>query len=113
MRPDAVLGALAHGNHGLGFLERVEDLLPQALVVTLLGDLSLLASRRSALALGCLYLKMAQLQLHLLRNPSADLISYPAPSILADPLDRLDPEPAGQVTSGMIILPISITLSKE
>ena len=32
MRPEAVVDVLPEGDHGLGFLERVEDLLAQALV---------------------------------------------------------------------------------
>ena len=35
VRPDAVVGVLPEGDHGQGFLERVDDLLPQALVAQL------------------------------------------------------------------------------
>ena len=35
MRPDAVVGVLQEGNHGLGFLERVEDLSAQEFVAQL------------------------------------------------------------------------------
>jgi hypothetical protein len=40
VRPDAVAGVLPQGDYRLGFLERVEDLLAQALVAQLCSKIS-------------------------------------------------------------------------
>jgi hypothetical protein len=40
VRPDVVVGVLPQGDYGLGFLERVEDLLAQALVAQLCSEIS-------------------------------------------------------------------------